>query len=115
MCEIETKSTISKKKPPVHWLSKIPTLYKRHSVIGELHRATRIATDFNYNIHHIQVKSFSLEVLSKAPLIISIRIKIIIRHLLIPEWLFHKQKLIILGLSISQPHGKFIKNLLKSS
>ena len=35
------------KKLPVHWTSEIPVRYKYNAIIGELHRAKKIATNFN--------------------------------------------------------------------
>ena len=37
---------------PVHSISKIPVIYKRNGIIGELHRAKKIASNFD-----IQIKS----------------------------------------------------------
>ena len=42
-CEIETKVYKKSRKLPVHLSSKIPTRYKRNAIMGEWHRAKRIA------------------------------------------------------------------------
>ena len=41
------------KKLPVHWTSKIPVRYKRNAIIGELHRAKKIASNFDIEIKRI--------------------------------------------------------------
>ena len=41
------------KKLPVNWTSKIPVRYKRNLIIGELHRAKKIASTFNMEIKRI--------------------------------------------------------------
>ena len=38
-------------KLPVHWTSKIPVRYKRNAIIGELHRAQKIASNFDIEIN----------------------------------------------------------------
>ena len=50
--EIITKLT----KFPVHWSSKIPTNYKRNAITSELHRAKKIATDFDKELRRIKTK-----------------------------------------------------------
>ena len=59
-CEIETKVYNKSKKLPVHWSSKIPTKYKRNAITGELHRAKRIADDFNFEVKRITKKFHQL-------------------------------------------------------
>ena len=41
---------------PVHWSSKIPTNYKRNAITSELHRATKIPTDFDKELGRIKTK-----------------------------------------------------------
>ena len=43
-------------KFPVHWISKIPTNYKRNAITSELHRAKKIATDFDKERMRIKTK-----------------------------------------------------------
>ena len=38
---------------PVHSISKIPVIYKRNGIIGELHRAKKIACNFDTQIKSI--------------------------------------------------------------
>ena len=44
------------KKLPVHWSSKVPFLYKRNAITDELHRAKRIALDFDKETKIIRSK-----------------------------------------------------------
>ena len=43
-------------KLPVAWSSNIPKRYKRNAINGDLHRAKRIATDFDNEIVQIKEK-----------------------------------------------------------
>ena len=58
-CEIETKVYYKSKKLPVHRSSKIQTRYKRSAITGGLHRAKRIANDFNFKVKRITKKFLS--------------------------------------------------------
>ena len=43
-------------KLPSHWSSKIPKRYKRNVIIGDLHRAKRISTNFPAEVEYIKDK-----------------------------------------------------------
>ena len=45
--EIKTQVFSKSIKFSVHWISKLPVRYKCNAITGELHRAKRIASDFN--------------------------------------------------------------------
>ena len=60
-CEIETIVYNKFKKLPVYWSSKIPTKQNRNAITWELHRAKRVASDFNFDVKHI-TKKFLLAV-----------------------------------------------------
>ena len=47
------------KKLPVHWASKTPVRYKRNAIIGELHRAKKIASNFDIEIKRIVKNLYS--------------------------------------------------------
>ena len=49
------------KKVPVHWTSKIPVIYKRNAIIGELHRAKKTASNFDMEIKRIVNKYTAAE------------------------------------------------------
>jgi len=52
------KTMVNRKetKLPIHWSSKIPKRYKRNSVLGDLHRAKRISSDFQTEVIYIKNK-----------------------------------------------------------
>ena len=54
--KIETKVYRKLNKLPVPWSSNIPKRYKRNAINGDLHRAKRIATDFDNEIVQIEEK-----------------------------------------------------------
>ena len=54
--KIETKVYRKPTKLPVPWSSNIPKRYKRNAINGDLHRSTRIATDFEKEIIEIKKK-----------------------------------------------------------
>ena len=53
------------KKLPVHWTSKIPVKYKRNAIIGELHRAKKITSNFDTEIKRIVTKYTAAGFLSR--------------------------------------------------
>ena len=50
-------------KFPVHWSSKIPTNYKRNAITSELHRAKKIATDFDKELRRKKQNFYTLVIL----------------------------------------------------
>ena len=97
----------------MHWSLKIPTRYKRNAITGELHRAKRIANDFNFEVKRITKKFLSagfpknfirntIEYFNKDE-----------DDYIIPEWLFDKRKLIILRPPFSVSNEKFTKSFIK--
>ena len=59
VCEIETEVYRKSKKLPVHCSSKTTSRYQRNAIMGESHRARRIANDFSF-----EMKRITKEVLS---------------------------------------------------
>ena len=53
---IKTQVYNKAKKLPVHWSSKVPYKYKRNAITGELHRAKRIASNFDNETKRIRNK-----------------------------------------------------------
>ena len=51
-----TEVVSKENKLPAHWQSNIPKRYKRNIINGELHRAKKIATDFEKELVRIKVK-----------------------------------------------------------
>ena len=52
-CKIDTNVFNKSKKVPVQWSSKTLATYKCNTSSGALHRAKKIATDFNYDVKRI--------------------------------------------------------------
>ena len=50
-------------KFPVHWSSKIQVNYKRNAITSELHRATKIAADFDKELRTIKRNFYMLVIL----------------------------------------------------
>ena len=48
--KISTQVYNKMKKLALHWTSKIPVRYKRNAIIGELHRAKKIALTWRLNV-----------------------------------------------------------------
>ena len=97
----------------MHLSSKIPTRYKRNAITGELHRAKRIANDFNFEVKRMTKKFLSAGFPRNF-------IRNTIGHFnkdkddyIIPEWLSDERKLIILQLEFSEPNEKFTERLIK--
>ena len=95
------------KRLPVHWSSKIPFKYKRNSIIDELHRAKRIASDFDGETKRI----WSIYTDAGYPKhVIEKTIKNFNRkkdELLIPSWLFDERKHVIICLPLSSKNEKY--------
>ena len=51
-----TKFYTRSNKSSIHWSSKIPLRYKRNAITGELHRANKIASNFNNETKRIKIK-----------------------------------------------------------
>ena len=104
---IKTQVYNKAKKLPVHWSSKVPYKYKRNAITGELHRAKRIASNFDNETKRIRnkyrdagypenlientIKNFN----SKKD------------ELLIPPWLFDERKHVTIRLPFSSKNEKY--------
>ena len=76
----------------MHWSSKVPYKYKRNAITGELHRAKRIASNFDDETKRISSKYKDA---GQSKLFIANTIKTFNRKkdkLLIPSWLFDERK-----------------------
>ena len=54
--EVKTRVYVKPNKFPVFWSSKVPKRYKRNAINGELHRAKKISSDFEYEVARIKKK-----------------------------------------------------------
>ena len=93
---------------------KNPTRYKPNAITGDLHRAKKIAEDFNFEVKRITKKLLSpgfprnfirntIELFNKDK-----------KYFIITEWLIVKRKLVILGLAFPESNEKLPKPLSKS-
>ena len=104
---IKTQVYNKAKKLPVHWSSKVPYKYKRNAITGELHRAKRIASNFDDETKRIRSKYKDA---GYPKHVIENTIKNFNRkkdELLIPPWLFDERKHVTIRLSFSSKNEKY--------
>ena len=96
-------------KFPVHWSSKIPIRYKRNALIGHLHTAKQIASNFDKEIRRIREKyrnaGFPSNIVNETIL----NFKKEIEETIISEWLFEERKIFTVRLPYSSANKKFSK------
>ena len=56
---IETSVAVKKSKIPNHWSSAIAKQCKRNAILGDLHRAHKISSNFELEKQHIKKKYLS--------------------------------------------------------
>ena len=100
------------KKVPVHWTSKIPVIYKRNAIIGELHRAKKTASNFDMEIKRIFNKYTAAEVPSRFVHSIIDNFDSGKDNLIIPQWLFDERKAFIIHLPFSSSNESFVKTFV---
>ena len=116
---IQTEVHVKDNKYPVFWSSKVPKRYKRNAINGDLHRASKISSNFHAELDRIRKKFADAGYPKKF-------IESVIRDfnkpfdpnsdLIIPTWLFDDRKFV----SIKVPYcpqneeisQKFIENLI---
>ena len=54
--EVLTSVHVKENNIPVFWSSKVPKRYKRNAINGDLHRASKIASNFESEVTRIRVK-----------------------------------------------------------
>ena len=95
------------KKLPVHWSSKIPYKYKRNAITGELHRAKRIASNFDNETKRIRNKyrdaGYPKNVIENTIKNFNSKKD----ELLIPPWLFDERKHVTIRLPFSSKNEKY--------
>ena len=100
------------KKLLVHWTSKIPVRYKRKAIIGELHRAMKIASNFDIEIKCI-VKTYTAAVFpSRFVLSITDNFDSGKDNLIIPQWLFEERKAFTIHLPFFPSNESFAKRFI---
>ena len=89
------------KKLSVHWTLKIPVKYKRNIIIGELHRAKKIASNFDIEIKPIVNKYTGFGFPSRFVSSIIDNFDSTKDNLIIPQRLFEKRKAFTIHLPFS--------------
>ena len=100
----------------MRWSSKIPKRYKRNAINGELHRARRVASNFEEEIKRIKKKFVDVGFPSRF-------VDSVIRDFnsvpnveeenIIPEWLFDDRQVLTVNLSFCSENEKINKTFIK--
>ena len=97
----------------MHGSSKIPVRYKRNAITGELHRAKRIASDFNKELNRIRQKyrnaGFPLKFINET----IYNFERGQEEMIIPEWLFDERKTFSVRFPYSTANEKFSKVFMR--
>ena len=99
------------KKLPVHWTSKISVRYKRNAIIGELHGAKKIASNFDFGIKRIVAKYTAAGFPSRFVRSIIDNFDSGKDNLIIPQWLFDERKTFTIHLPFFPSNKSFVKTL----
>ena len=99
------------KKLLVQWASKIPVWYKRSAIIGELHRAKKIACNFDIEIIHIVYKCIAAGFPTRFVRSIIDNFNNGKNDLIIPKWLFEERKAFTICLPFSSSNESFAKTV----
>ena len=100
------------KKLPVHWTSKIPVRYKRNAIIGELHRAKKIASNFDIEIKRIVTKYTAAGFPSRFVRSIIDNFDSGKDNLIIPQWLFEERKTFTIQLPFPHSNESFVRTFI---
>ena len=99
--KIATQVYNKMKRHPVHWTSKIPVRYKLNAIIGELHRAKKIASNFDIEIKRIVNKHTAAGFPSRFVRSITGNFDSGKDNLIITQWLFEERKAFTIHLPFS--------------
>ena len=90
--EVCTSVHVKDNKFPIFWSSKVPKRYKRNAIHGELHRASKISSNFNNEINRIKKKfsdvGFPMKFIESVIRDFQKTPDINDEERIIPEWLF---------------------------
>ena len=93
----------------VHWTSKIPVRYKRNAIVGELHRAKKIASNFDMEIKRVVNKYTAAGFPSRFVYSIIDNFVSGKDNLIIPQWFFDERKPFTIHLPVSRSIESFVK------
>ena len=89
--------------------SKIPVRYKHYAILSELHRAKKIASNFDMKIKRIVSKYTEARFPSRFVHFIIDNFDSGKDNLIIPQWLFDERKAFTIHLSFSSGNESFVK------
>ena len=95
-----------------HWTSKIPVRYKNNAIIGEFHRAKKIASNFDIEIKRIVKKYTAAGFPSRFVLSIIDNFDSGKYNLIIPQCLFEERKAFTIHLPFSLSNESFVKRFI---
>ena len=114
--ETVTSVHVKPGKLPVFWSSKVPKRYKRNAINGELHRARKIASDFEKEKNRIRKKFLDVGFPSRF-------IESVIRDFttvpsaeeenIIPNWLFDDRKVLTVRLPFCPQNEEISKTFIR--
>ena len=58
---IETSVAVKESEIPNHWSSTVLKKFKRNAILGDLHRAHNISSNFEFENQHIKKKHLSVD------------------------------------------------------
>ena len=100
------------KKLPGNWTSKISVRYKCNAIIGKLHRAKKVASNFDMEIKLIVSKYTAARFLIRLVHSIIDNFDSGKDNLIIPQWLFDERKAFIIHLPFSSSNESFVKTFV---
>ena len=110
---VTTKVFRKPRKLPTFWNSQIPKRYERNNIQGDLHRAFKIASDFDAEVQTITLTY--LEVVYPIGFIKSVindfKNSKEEEQLIIPEWLFDQRK-VLFKLPYCSSNEKYVKRFI---
>ena len=86
--------------------------YKRNAIIGELHRAKKIASNFDIEIKRIVKKYTAAGFASRFALSVIDNLDSGKDNLIIPQWLFEERKAFTIHLPFSLSSESFVKRFI---
>ena len=96
------------------WNSQIPKRYKRNNIRGDLHRAFKVASDFDAEVQTIIQKYLEIgyPIVFIKPVINDFKNSKEEEQLIIPEWLFDQRKKILFKLPYCPSNERDIKRFI---
>ena len=107
--QIKTQVFVKKSMYPLHWFSKVPFLCKKNAINGELHRARKISSNFQFETARIKAKFSKAGFPHKVIENTINNFNNVDEELMIPRWIFDERKAIAINLPFSNKNKQFSK------